>query len=106
MARLAGAGNLEGQPLGCTDMDYVTCLGVMAAALTSLSYWPQVVKAWPRGSTDDLSLTMLIALSAGLLLWVGYGLARLDWVIVTSNALGAVLALIVLSCKIRDLAND
>jgi MtN3 and saliva related transmembrane protein len=33
--------------------------------LTSLSYIPQVRKAWQRGSTSDLSLKMLVALTAG-----------------------------------------
>ena len=33
-----------------------TIVGLFAAALTSLSYIPQVKKALPAGSTDDLSL--------------------------------------------------
>jgi MtN3 and saliva related transmembrane protein len=65
-------------------------------------YIPQVRKAWPRGSTEDLSLTMLVALSLGLVLWTVYGLLRHDWVIVSANALGATLSTIVLGCKIRD----
>ena len=48
-------------------------IGACAALLTSLSYIPQVRKAWPRGSTSDLSLKMLVVLTAGLTLWVGYG---------------------------------
>ena len=78
-------------------------IGVCAAVLTSLSYIPQVRKAWPRGSTKDLSLHMLLALTAGLLLWVGYGLLKSDWVIVTANSVGAALAASVLAFKIRDL---
>jgi MtN3 and saliva related transmembrane protein len=46
-------------------------IGVCAAVLTSLSYIPQVRKAWRRGSTSDLSLKMLVALTAGLVLWIG-----------------------------------
>ena len=34
-------------------------IGACAAVLTSLSYIPQVRKAWPRGSTTDLSLKMM-----------------------------------------------
>jgi MtN3 and saliva related transmembrane protein len=33
----------------------ITIIGLLAAALTSLSYIPQVKKALPSGSTDDLS---------------------------------------------------
>lgn len=81
-------------------------IGVAAAALTSLSYIPQVRKAWPRGSTADLSLTMLTVLTAGLLLWIGYGLLKGDWVIVAANGVGGALAASVLAFKIRDLRSD
>ena len=70
---------------------FIPWIGACAAALTSLSYIPQVQKAWPRGSTENLSLKMLVALTAGLLLWVGYGLLREDWVIIGANAIGAAL---------------
>jgi MtN3 and saliva related transmembrane protein len=78
-------------------------IGVCAAVLTSLSYIPQVRKAWPRGSTADLSLKMLIALTTGLLLWIGYGLLKSDWVIVAANSVGASLSGSVLIFKIRDM---
>jgi MtN3 and saliva related transmembrane protein len=78
-------------------------IGACAAILTSLSYLPQVRKAWPRGSTADLSLKMLIVLTAGLVLWIGYGLLRSDWVIVAANSVGAALSATVLVFKIRDM---
>ena len=81
----------------------VTVLGGLAAALTSLAYVPQVKKAWPRGSTEDLSWKMLSALTAGLALWIIYGLAKGDWVIVDANGVGETLSGIVLVCKIRDM---
>jgi len=81
----------------------VPWIGVCAAVLTSLSYIPQVRKAWPRGSTADLSLQMLIALTAGLLLWIGYGLLKSDWVIVAANSVGAILSGSVLIFKVRDM---
>jgi MtN3 and saliva related transmembrane protein len=78
-------------------------LGIVAAALTSLSYLPQLQKAIPRNSTSDLSLKMLVALSTGLCLWVVYGVAKDDWVIILANSTGAMLSLAVLGFKIRDL---
>jgi MtN3 and saliva related transmembrane protein len=78
-------------------------LGMLAAALTSLSYLPQLQKAIPRNSTSDLSLKMLVALSTGLCLWVIYGVAKDDWVIILANSIGATLSLAVLGFKIRDL---
>jgi MtN3 and saliva related transmembrane protein len=78
-------------------------LGILAAALTSLSYLPQLQKAMPRNSTSDLSLKMLVALSAGLCLWVVYGVLKDDWVITLANSIGATLSLAVLGFKMRDL---
>ena len=54
-------------------------IGVSAAALTSLSYLPQVQKALPRGSTSDLPLKMLVVLTMGLVLWISYGSLSGDW---------------------------
>jgi MtN3 and saliva related transmembrane protein len=83
--------------------DFAPYVGGIAAFMASLSYIPQVRKAWPRGSTGDLSLGMLTALTIGLSLWIVYGILRGDWVIVCANATGALLAAIVLGCKVRDL---
>ena len=81
----------------------VPWIGVCAAIFTSLSYIPQVRKAWPRGSTKDLSLHMLVVLTAGLSLWIGYGMLKGDWVIVAANSVGAALSASVLIFKIRDM---
>jgi MtN3 and saliva related transmembrane protein len=80
----------------------IQALGIVAATLTSLSYIPQVRKAWPRGSTDDLSLRTLGILATGLSLWIAYGLARSDAVIVVANAVGLVLILCLIGLKWRD----
>ena len=78
-------------------------IGACAALFTSLSYLPQVQKAWPRGSTSDLSLKMLVVLTTGLVLWIGYGLLRRDWVIVAANTVGGALSASLLAFKIRDM---
>jgi MtN3 and saliva related transmembrane protein len=80
----------------------IQAMGVVAAGLTSLSYLPQVRKARSPGSTDHRSLKMLIALAAGLILWIAYGLLKHDWVIVLANVVGAALALTLIAFKIRE----
>lgn len=78
-------------------------IGGLAAVLTSLSYAPQVRKAFPRGATQDLSLKTLGILTTGLVVWIAYGALKGDWVITLGNGVGATLSAIVLCCKIRDL---
>jgi len=80
----------------------ISVLGFVAAALTSLSYVPQLQKALPKDSTSDLSLKMLVALFAGLALWIVYGLMVEDIVIVIANCVGGALVGVVLGCKVRD----
>jgi MtN3 and saliva related transmembrane protein len=46
---------------------------------------------------------MLVALFAGLALWIVYGLIVEDIVIVIANCVGAVLVAMVLGCKVRDI---
>lgn len=78
-------------------------IGALAAGCTSLSYIPQVQKALPRGATTDLSLKTLSILTAGLALWVGYGVIKGDWIIIVANTVGCALSSSVLLCKIRDM---
>jgi MtN3 and saliva related transmembrane protein len=85
------------------DDGFTPYVGAAAAFLASLSYIPQVRKAWPRGSTKDLSLAMLAVLTGGLSLWLVYGVLRGDWIIIIANATGASLSAIVLGCKLRDM---
>ena len=82
---------------------FLPWIGGLAALLTSLSNIPQVQKAWPRGSTKDLSVKMLAVLTMGLGVWIGYGILKEDWVIIVANGVGATLSGIVLFCKFRDM---
>jgi MtN3 and saliva related transmembrane protein len=45
---------------------------------------------------------MLSALTAGLALWIVYGLMKSDWVIAAANCAGGALSAAVLLCKARD----
>jgi MtN3 and saliva related transmembrane protein len=80
----------------------ITSLGLLAAALTSLSYIPQVRKALPRGSIHDLSVKTLIILAAGLGFWILYGMLLGDWIVI-ANSFGCTLVVILLAFKFRDM---
>jgi MtN3 and saliva related transmembrane protein len=80
----------------------IDIVGLVAAALTSLSYIPQVRKAWPRGSTGDLSSKMLAVLATGLATWVAYGILKGDYVIILANTVGVSLVAALLFFVWRD----
>ncbi|CCJ35434.1 hypothetical protein BN140_0511 [Methanoculleus bourgensis MS2] len=82
-------------------MDSVTALGLIAGSLTTLSFAPQVVRAWRTRSTADLSLAMLIIFLAGILLWLAYGVVKEDLAIIAANSITAVLIGLILSIKAK-----
>jgi len=82
-------------------MDSVTALGLIAGTLTTLSFAPQVVRAWRTRSTADLSLAMLIIFLAGILLWLAYGVVKEDLAIIAANSVTAVLIGLILSIKAK-----
>ncbi|MBP7410108.1 SemiSWEET transporter [Methanoculleus sp. 10] len=83
-------------------MDTVTALGLIAGSLTTLSFAPQVARAWRTRSTADLSLAMLIIFLAGVLLWLAYGVVRGDVAIIAANAVTAALIGTLLSIKTKN----
>jgi MtN3 and saliva related transmembrane protein len=78
-----------------------TVIGLMAAFLTSLSYYPQLKKSWQTGSTGDLSLGMFSALTTGVGLWIVYGVLRDDAVVILANVVAFVLLAGIVYLKLR-----
>ena len=83
-------------------MDTVTVLGLIAGSLTTLSFAPQVARAWRTRSTADLSLVMLVVFLAGVLLWIAYGVVRADPAIIAANVVTATLIGLLLSLKRKN----
>jgi MtN3 and saliva related transmembrane protein len=54
-------------------MDYMTIIGLAAAALGGISLFPQLLKVLKTKSTKDISLGMIIIFSSSIFLWLVYG---------------------------------
>ena len=80
----------------------IELLGFAAGTLTTLSFVPQVAKAWRTRSTGDLSMTMLTAFTAGVALWLVYGLALRSWPVIVANAITLGLSGILLALKLNE----
>jgi MtN3 and saliva related transmembrane protein len=85
-------------------MDMATAVGGLAAFCTTVSYLPQLKKCWDTGHTGDLSIKMFLILTAGIALWVGYGILRSDIVIVTANSISLLLLTGIRYFKVRELS--
>jgi MtN3 and saliva related transmembrane protein len=82
-------------------MDTIALVGYIAGALTTLSFVPQVARAWKLRETRDLSLAMLLLFAAGILLWTFYGIWTGSMPIILANVVTFVLILVLLGMKIR-----
>jgi MtN3 and saliva related transmembrane protein len=82
-------------------MDSIVIVGYIAGALTTISFVPQLIKAWKMRETRDLSLAMLVLFGIGILLWILYGFWVDSLPIIAANVSTVVLILVLLFLKIR-----
>jgi MtN3 and saliva related transmembrane protein len=75
-------------------------LGFVAGALTAFAFLPQVLKTWRSRSSGDLSLSMLAAQSAGVSLWILYGVVINSRPVIVSNAVTLTMCLALLVLKV------
>jgi MtN3 and saliva related transmembrane protein len=74
-------------------MMITTLIGLAAATCTTASYVPQLKKCWDTGRAEDLSKKMILTLGLGIALWVVYGFAQRDVVIILANGISLLLLL-------------
>jgi len=80
-------------------MDLVTVLGLIAGSLTTIAFLPQLFKTWRSKSAKDISSEWLVIFSAGILLWLIYGLMTHALPVILANSITLVLTLIILFFK-------
>jgi len=74
-------------------MVIATIIGSSAAVFTMFSFLPQVIKVIRTKSARDVSVAMLILQNLGVSLWVAYGIARRDPVIILANSVSLLILL-------------
>ena len=82
------------------SMNAVDLLGYVAAGLTTLSFVPQALLTLRTRNVAGISLGMYGAFTAGVALWLAYGLLLAQWPIVVANALTLALASVILGMKL------
>lgn len=69
-------------------------IGSVASLLTMFGFAPQVIKMIRTKSVGDLSLPMLVQFSAGVFLWIMYGIHLQDYIIIVSNIVTFIILII------------
>lgn len=83
-------------------MPVTEILGFSAAFCTTISFLPQVIKVLKTRDTSSLSLGMYIVFNIGVCLWLAYGIARSDLVIIIANVITLILAMSILCTKLYN----
>lgn len=83
-------------------MESIRWLGYAAAACTTLSFLPQVIRTLRTRDTSAISLWMYVIFCTGVALWLAYGIAIGDGPMVAANTVTLAFAGAVLALKIRN----
>lgn len=83
------------------DLQWIDYLGLFGAFLSSITFLPQVYKAWKTKSVGDLSIWMILILLANVSTWLIYGIVKNDFAIMIANSIILSLSLLMLFFKFR-----
>jgi len=83
------------------EINYINAIGLIAAALTVIAFFPQLLKVWKTRSTRDISLGMFSIFSTAVFLWSIYGVLINDPPIIIANTLVFIQAFIILMFKMK-----
>jgi MtN3 and saliva related transmembrane protein len=75
--------------------------GFVAGFLTTVSFVPQVARAYTTRSADDLSWAWLIVFETGVGLWLIYGVLLHNWPMMLSNSVTLFLCTALIVLKFR-----
>ena len=76
-------------------------VGSLAATLTTLAFVPQAYWSYKTRDLSGISLPMYSIFTAGVGLWLVYGLMLMNWPIIIANAITFVLSAMILVLKIK-----
>lgn len=77
----------------------IEIIGYLAMFCTSSSFIPQVVQIYKTKSTQDISLSMYIIYTLGIILWLIYTIWIKALPLIIGNVISLVLASIILTMK-------
>lgn len=80
-------------------VDYV---GSIAATCTTLAFIPQAIHSYKTRDLSGISLPMYSIFTAGVAMWLVYGLLKQDWPIIIANTITVALSAMMLVLKIME----
>ena len=78
-----------------------TIIGLIAAFCTTVSFLPQALQTIKTKDTKGISLSMYSLFTFGTVLWLAFGILSMNYPIMIANGITLILAIIILTYKIR-----
>ncbi len=79
----------------------VDSVGMIGAVLTTVGWLPQAAQIIRTRDTRAISLPGTLAFTIGIAFWLAYGLALMDWPLITSNVVTLALMGVIVGLKLR-----
>ena len=79
----------------------IELVGIAGATLTTLCWLPQAMRLIRTRETNAISLIGYSVFVVGIVCWLIYGVAIMNWPLIGANAVTLVLATTILGLKIR-----
>lgn len=76
-------------------------IGLLAGVLTTIAFVPQLLKIYASKSGKDVSARMFVIFSAGVALWLVYGIMIRSLPVIIANLITLALALAIMALKIH-----
>lgn len=81
-------------------MTWIDLAGHTGAALSSITFIPQVYKAWQTKSVGDLSMYMILIVFTSTIIWLVYGISLMLWPVITANVIICSLSMVLIYFKL------
>ncbi len=82
-------------------MTWIEYVGLFGAFLSSITFIPQVIKAWQSKSVGDLSIWMILIVFTSVIVWLVYGFYLNLLPVIIANAIILILSIVLLVFKIK-----
>lgn len=78
------------------EFTYIDAIGIIAGFLIICSFIPQLVIIIKNKSAKDISIVMYIVLLIAQILWMIYGILKMDFQVIVTNAATSLLTILII----------
>lgn len=82
-------------------MTIIDIMGHLGSFLSSITFMPQVYKAWKSKRIGDLSIYTILIVLCSTIIWLVYGLGYMLWPVIICNAIICALSFLLLYFKLN-----